>query len=106
MRYSPIIQKTIEYIEKSLQEELSLENIARFAGFSKFHYHRIFLKEVGVTVSEYIRYRRIANAANMLLYTDEKIIDIAFYTALKHKNPLLVHLRNIMNCRQGNIGNS
>ena len=79
MRYSPIIQKTIEYIENSLQDELSLENIARFAGFSKFHYHRIFHKEVGVTVSEYIRYRRIANAANMLLYTDEKIIDIALY---------------------------
>lgn len=79
MRYSPIIQKTIEYIENSLQDELSLENIARFAGFSKFHYHRIFQKEVGVTVSEYIRYRRIANAANMLLYTDEKIIDIALY---------------------------
>ncbi|PEZ70758.1 AraC family transcriptional regulator [Bacillus sp. AFS017274] len=79
MRYSPIIQETIEYIENSLQKELSLENIARFAGFSKFHYHRIFRKEVGVTVSEYIRYRRIANAANMLLYTDEKIIDIAFY---------------------------
>ncbi|MGE7186800.1 helix-turn-helix transcriptional regulator [Peribacillus sp. NPDC006672] len=79
MRYSPIIQKTIEYIENSLQDELSLEYIARFAGFSKFHYHRIFHKEVGVTVSEYIRYRRIANAANMLLYTDEKIIDIAFY---------------------------
>ena len=49
MRYSPIIQKTIEYIENSLQDELSLENIARFAGFSKFHYHRIFQKEVGVT---------------------------------------------------------
>ncbi|MEW5552849.1 AraC family transcriptional regulator [Peribacillus frigoritolerans] len=79
MRYSPIIQKTIEYIENSLQDELSLENTARFAGFSKFHYHRIFHKEVGVTVSEYIRYRRIANAANMLLYTDEKIIDIALY---------------------------
>ncbi|MCP1493586.1 AraC-like DNA-binding protein [Peribacillus frigoritolerans] len=79
MRYSPIIQKTIEYIENSLQDELSLKNIARFAGFSKFHYHRIFHKEAGVTVSEYIRYRRIANAANMLLYTDEKIIDIALY---------------------------
>ena len=54
MRFSPIIQKTIEYIENSLQDEWSLENIARFAGFSKFHYHRIFHKEVGVTVSEYI----------------------------------------------------
>ena len=79
MSYSPIIQKTIEYIECNLDEELSLESIAQFAGFSKYHYHRIFQKEVGVTASEYIRYRRIANSANMLLYTDEKIIDIAFY---------------------------
>ncbi|MBB6447968.1 helix-turn-helix transcriptional regulator [Bacillus benzoevorans] len=79
MSYSPIIQKTIEYIEMNLHEELSLESVAQFAGFSKYHYHRIFQKEVGVTASEYIRYRRIANSANMLLYTDEKIIDIAFY---------------------------
>lgn len=79
MSYSPIIQETIEYIEKNLHEELSLENTAQHAGFSKFHYHRIFQKEVGVTVSEYIRYRRIANAANLLLYSDEKIIDIALY---------------------------
>ncbi|HCX47595.1 MAG TPA: AraC family transcriptional regulator [Bacillus sp. (in: Bacteria)] len=79
MSYSPIIQKTIEYIEQNLHEELSLESVAQFAGFSKYHYHRIFQKEVGVTASEYIRYRRIADSANMLLYTDEKIIDIAFY---------------------------
>ena len=79
MSYSPIIQKTIDYIEMNLHEELSLESVAQFAGFSKYHYHRIFQKEVGVTASEYIRYRRIANAANMLLYTDEKILDIALY---------------------------
>ncbi|WP_028390110.1 helix-turn-helix transcriptional regulator [Bacillus cihuensis] len=79
MSYSPIIQKTIEYIESNLDKELSLESIAQIAGFSKYHYHRIFQKEVGVTASEYIRYRRIANSANMLLYTDEKIIEIAFY---------------------------
>ncbi|MEK5233821.1 AraC family transcriptional regulator [Lysinibacillus sp. FSL K6-0232] len=79
MSYSPIIQKTIEYIEMNLHEELSLESVAQFAGFSKYHFLRIFQKEVGVTASEYIRYRRIANSANMLLYSDEKIIDIAFY---------------------------
>lgn len=79
MCYSPIIQKAIEYIELNLHEELSLESVAQLAGFSKYHFLRIFQKEVGVTASEYIRYRRIANAANMLLYTDEKIIDIAFY---------------------------
>lgn len=79
MSYSPIIQKSIDYIETNLHEDLTLDSIAQSAGFSKYHYHRIFQKEVGVTASEYIRYRRIANAANMLLYTDEKIVDIAFY---------------------------
>lgn len=77
MSYSPIIQKTIQYIENHLQTNLSLDGVAKQAGFSKYHYHRIFQREVGVSISEYIRYRRIANAANLLLYTDKKIIDIA-----------------------------
>jgi AraC-like DNA-binding protein len=77
MSYSPIIQRSIQYIENHLGADLSLERIARQAGFSKYHYHRIFQKEVGVSISEYIRYRRIADSAQLLLYTDEKIIDIA-----------------------------
>lgn len=79
MSYSSIIQRTIQFIENNLQEELSLDSIARLAGFSKYHYHRIFQREVGVSIAEYIRYRRIANSANLLLYTDEKIIDIALF---------------------------
>lgn len=79
VRYSSIVQKTIEYIEANLHEKLSLQHIAQFAVFSKYHFHRIFLQEVGVTVSEYVRYRRIARSANMLLFTNHKIIDIASY---------------------------
>lgn len=77
MQYSQLIQKSIKYMEENLENDLSLESVAYFVNFSKYHFHRIFHKEVGVTVGEYIRYRRIANAANMLLYTNEKIIDIA-----------------------------
>lgn len=79
MHYSQLIQRSIEYIEDNLENELSLESVANFVNFSKFHFHRIFKKEVGVAVGEYIRYRRIAKAANMLLHTSEKIIDIALY---------------------------
>lgn len=79
MSYSSYIQETIQYIENHLSADLTLESIAHFAGFSKYHYHRVFQKEVGVSISEYIRYRRIANSANLLLYTDEKIIDIALF---------------------------
>ncbi|TRZ39978.1 AraC family transcriptional regulator [Niallia circulans] len=79
MTYSEVIRQSIEFIEENIQKELQLAILARKAGFSKFHYHRVFLKEIGVSASEYVRYRRLATAANMLLYTDEKIIDIAFY---------------------------
>ncbi|MCE4049106.1 MULTISPECIES: AraC family transcriptional regulator [Bacillaceae] len=77
--YSQMIRQSVEFIETNIHEPLSLSILAKEAGFSKYHFHRIFQKEIGVSASEYIRYRRLANAAHMLLYTDEKIIDIAFY---------------------------
>ena len=76
--HHPIIKNTIDYIETHLEDELSLETVANFAGFSKYHFHRIFQKDIGMTVMEYVRTRRIAVSASQLLYTDQKIIDIAF----------------------------
>ena len=37
-----VIKKVIDYIEKHLDEEMELDNIARHAGYSKFHLNRIF----------------------------------------------------------------
>lgn len=76
MVYDTEIQKASKFIEDHLQEELSLECVSGGVGFSMYHFHRIFQKEVGMTVADYIR-RRITNAASMLLYTKERILDIA-----------------------------
>lgn len=56
-----------------------MDDIAGQVGFSKFHFHRIFQAAVGISITEYIRIRRLANASATLLYTNERIIDIAFY---------------------------
>lgn len=79
MKYEWIIQKTIHWIELHLHEQISANDIDEVTGFSKYHFHRIFQASVGMSVSEYIRMRRLANAASTLLNTDERIIDIAFY---------------------------
>lgn len=79
MNYEWMTQKTIHWIESHLHEEISMEGIADVAGFSKYHFHRIFQSSVGMSVSTYIRIRRLANAAGALLHTDERIIDIALY---------------------------
>ncbi|KKE77923.1 AraC family transcriptional regulator [Bacilli bacterium] len=79
MQYEEIINKTINYIEEHLHESLTMDDIAEQAGFSKFHFHRIFRTAVGMSITEYVRMRRLANASTALLYTNKRILDIAFY---------------------------
>ncbi|MGG3519684.1 AraC family transcriptional regulator [Bacillus pseudomycoides] len=75
--YETQIQKAINYIEEDVMEKQTLSNLARIAGFSEYHFHRVFQALVGDTVMEYVRKRRLARAAYRLSHTEEKILDIA-----------------------------
>ncbi|MCG8634993.1 MAG: AraC family transcriptional regulator [Desulfobacterales bacterium] len=57
----------MDFISRNLQKELSLDEIAAQAYFSKYHFHRIFKACTGETVSAYIRRLRLEKAANRLL---------------------------------------
>lgn len=73
-----MIYQALGYIEAHLEEEMKLETAAAAAGFSMYHFHRIFQEQVGRSVTDYIRSRRLASASSLLLYTTEDIIQIAF----------------------------
>lgn len=72
------IQKAIDYIETHLKKELKIEDIAKEAYSSVFHFQRVFSILCGFTVADYIRNRRLANAAIDLLDENTKVIDIAY----------------------------
>jgi AraC family transcriptional regulator len=57
----------MDYISRHLDRDLSLEEIARAASFSKFHFHRIFKAVVGETVAGFTRRLRLERAANRLV---------------------------------------
>lgn len=71
------VQRTIRYIEANLKENLSLPRIAGQVSFSEFHFLRLFQEFTGSTPMNYVRKRRLANAASELITTDRKILDIA-----------------------------
>jgi AraC-like DNA-binding protein len=77
MNYDKCIKKSIEYIENNLNKKIELQEIANKAFLSKYHFHRIFHATIGESVAEYVRRRRLIEAANELLNTENKIIDIA-----------------------------
>jgi AraC family transcriptional regulator len=71
------IQRSIDYIEKHLCENIKLNEIAKQSYFSKYHFHRLFRKTTGASVMEYIRRSRLTKAARDLSETNEKIINVA-----------------------------
>lgn len=70
-------QKSIDFIERNLTEDLNIEDIAEKAALSPFYYQRIFGALCGMTVGEYIRARRMTLAAQELTKNNGKVIDVA-----------------------------
>lgn len=71
------IKKAIDYIEENLADDLSIENIAYHVSISPFYFQKGFSMLCGFTVMDYIRFRRLARAAEELIFTKDKVIDIA-----------------------------
>lgn len=71
------MNETMDYIEDHLAGEISYEKIAKLSCCSMHQFGRVFSYVVGVSLSEYIRHRRLTLAAFDLQSSDTKIIDIA-----------------------------
>ena len=76
MEWIENMNQAMEYIEEHLTDELNIEDIAKAAGSSGYHFQRIFAVMAGMSLSEYIRRRRMTLAVADLK-AGEKIIDVA-----------------------------
>ena len=77
LEYQSHIHAVLVYIQANLDEPLRLEVLAAIAGFSPFHFHRIFSAFVGETVADYVRRVRLQRAAQQILETPQSITNIA-----------------------------
>ena len=77
MKWLEKLSSAIEYIEDHLDKEISYDEAARIACYSTFYFQRMFSYVVGISLSDYIRRRRMTQAAFELQRTDKKVLDIA-----------------------------
>lgn len=76
MDYTENIRKTKEYIRKHLSEGLTAEGIAAQAGYSTYHYCRIFKEHTGKSLMRYVREMRL-EAAEKEIKSGEATMDVA-----------------------------
>ena len=77
MNYVSAISRAIDYVEENLTEKTSFEEIAKQAYFSSFAFQRCFSLLCGVSLGDYIRYRRLSVAAEKIVRENMKVIDAA-----------------------------
>lgn len=77
MEWIDRLNEAMEDIEKHLTDKVDYDRLGRIAGCSSYHFQRMFAYMAGITLSEYIRRRKMSLAAVDLQTGKEKIIDIA-----------------------------
>ena len=72
-----VIDTIVEWIDDNLHQPLRIDDIARHAGYSKWHLQRLFLQYKGESLGRYIRERKLLLlAARDLRDTDQRVYDI------------------------------
>ena len=77
MNWIQNLSRAIDYMENNLTGEICMDEVASQAYSSSSHFQLIFHVVTGLTVGEYIRNRRLSLAAQDLLQSDSKIVDVA-----------------------------
>ena len=68
------VNRVIDYVRENLTGDLSLERLAHVAGFSPYHFHRVFKSIVGETLNDFIRRVRAQSAASQLIHNPTSTI--------------------------------
>lgn len=73
-----VMTRALAFIEDRLQADITVADMAAEAGYSLFHFSRVFADTTGSTPYDYLMRRRVPEAAGALLGSEYRVIDVAF----------------------------
>lgn len=73
-----IVAAAIHYLEENIEQHLTLDEMAAFAGYSVSHFSSIFRRKTGQSPINYFNRLKIERAAEMLISTDIRINQLCF----------------------------
>lgn len=86
----------IDYIYSHIKERITIEALAEYVQLSPSHLSRLFKKEAGMTVNDYVREKKIEKAQNLLKYCDYSMIDIATYLSFSSQSHFIQTFKRLV----------
>jgi len=81
-RFNPVF----EYIDNHFHDKISIEELARIANLSRYHFSRLFKEITNKTPGEYLNFVRINKAETLLKYSDMNVTEVALSTGFSDPN--------------------
>ncbi|WP_040948395.1 response regulator transcription factor [Gorillibacterium massiliense] len=82
--HSSVIKRVAQYVEEHIREDISREEVAASVYLNPAYLSRLFRKETGESLSDYIMKEKIDLAKNMLAYSNEKVSSVAEALGYSH----------------------
>lgn len=97
MNHLKQIQRGIDFIESHLDEDFETAAVARHAGFSHWHFQRVFKALTNETLKRYIRGRRLANALEALHERRAPILEISLASGFESQAAFTRAFKQVFN---------
>jgi AraC family transcriptional regulator len=95
------IEKVLDYIHEHLDEPIHVLNLAEKSCWSRWQFQRVFGQATGLTVAQYIRELRLSNAAELLLSSKDRHVDIAIQCGFDSEISFSRAFKQMFNCTPG-----
>jgi AraC-type DNA-binding domain-containing proteins len=89
--------KCIDYINENLHNTITVSELADYVGLNETYLSKVFKRETGVTVSEYVRDKKIEEACWLLKFTDKSSIEIATDLSFSSHSYFISVFKKVMN---------
>lgn len=86
------------YISEHCTEDITVDELASIAGFSKFHFARLFKQFTNVSYYDYLTRKRIEHAETLLITPDISITEVAMQSGFNSLSTFNRVFKNIKNC--------
>jgi transcriptional regulator GlxA family with amidase domain len=70
------LRRARDHVDRHYADSLDLESMAKAAGLSKFHFHRMFATAYGITPAAYVSQRRVERAQDLLRSTNLTVTEV------------------------------
>lgn len=96
--YDQKFESVAKYIDEHYASKITLEEVASYAGFSKYHFSRIFKEYFETSFPEYVMKQRIRHAIELLENPDISILNAALLSGFSSHSSFVRVFKQVMSC--------